>query len=387
MPSDLTIVVADLGPGGAQRVVTTLANAWAKEGRRLTIVTLADDASPFFPLDARIQRQSLGLVAESRSLLGALMANGRRVLALRQAIRRSRAPVVVSFVGATNVLSVLAAIGLGAKLVICERNDPSKQSLGQLWDWMRRRLYRHADLVTANSREACEWLRHHVPADRLRLLPNPLAVPSCAENTGGDGRTVLAVGRLSHQKGYDILLTAFAQSQARRAGWRLAIVGDGELRDRLRAQADELGLGDQVEWRGRSNDVTAHHLGAEIFVMASRHEGMPNAVLEAMALGRPVIVTDGCGGALEFVSDGKSGLVVPVEDVASLGAAIDRLASDAELRQGLAAAGRQAVDALRVERVLPIWDDVVRVAGTGAAAVPGQGNKVFGLSLPQDRAR
>ena len=369
---DVVLVVSDLQSGGAQRVVATLANAWAQCGCRVTVVTLDGDESDFFALDSGVERRRLGLAGRSRSALDAAAANWRRVGTLRRAIRQAGAPVVVSFVAATNVLAVLATFGLAVRLVICERNDPRRQRLGGPWDWLRRRLYRHADLVTANSREALDAMRAYVPAEKLRALPNPLAITGKGDGSRSGSATILSVGRLDQQKGYDILLDAFARSSARQAGWQLAILGEGALRGDLQRQADRLGLAEQLEWRGLSAELTDHYANAGIFVMASRHEGMPNVVLEAMAMGRPVIVTDRCGGALDYVTAGESGLVVPAENARALAEAIDRLASDPALRSRLGAAARQAVAACRLDRVMPLWDEAIAWSGQAARLAPDE---------------
>lgn len=357
------MVIADLEAGGAQRVVTTLANAWAEGGRRVSLITLDDGIPSFFPIHEAVERHSLDVQSESRSLLAGLLANLLRVLALRRAIRSSGAPVVISFVGATNVLSILATRGLPVRLVISERNDPARQSLGRLWDWLRDRLYRYADLVTANSEGALATLARHVPAEKLAYLPNPVGLRPVEGEVRRASRTILSIGRLDRQKGYDVLLEAFARSQARRDGWRLAIVGEGPLAEPLRAQASDLGIAEQLEWRGRVTDTSGCYAESALFVLASRHEGMPNVVLEALSTGLPVIVSAASGGALELVEHEASGLVVPVEDPTALAAAIDRLAAQPDLRESLGDAGRRQLAPGGPEQALARWDAVLSLEG------------------------
>ena len=174
MTRHLAIVIESLGGGGAQHVATSLANAWATEGADITVITLQDAANDAFTLDPRIRRIVIGGSGRSSSSLSALLANFRRVRSLRAAIRASRADVILSFVAATNVLSVLARFGLPQRLVISERNDPALQSLGPIWNAMRRRFYRYADLAVANSHAAIETMSAYVPRDRLIWLPNPV---------------------------------------------------------------------------------------------------------------------------------------------------------------------------------------------------------------------
>lgn len=358
--SDLALVISDLRGGGAQRVLTSLADAWTEEGRAVSLITLAGAESDVFRPGPAVRRIALGLAGESRSRLDGFFANVRRIRALRRALGHSRAPVVVSFVGATNVLTVLASLGLGKRVVVCERNDPGRQSLGPLWGGLRRVCYPLADRVATNSRGVLGSLRAYVPEAKLAFTPNPLSLPDVDTPPRKNGPLMLAVGRLHRQKGYDVLLEALVRSGARRGGWRLKILGDGPLDEVLRGQATKLGIADLVDWMGYVPDPFPWYALADAFVMPSRHEGMPNALLEAMGMGLPAIVSDASPGPLEYVEDNVSGLVVPAEDAGSLAGAMDRLMADRELAARLGDEGRRRVLAdTALPRVLATWASVL----------------------------
>ena len=357
-PHDLVLVIADLGGGGAQRVLTTLANAWAARGVRVCVVTLAGTGGDHFALDERLTRVALGRTGAAGNVFAGLVANIGRVRALRRAIRQSGAPSVLSFVGATNILTVLATAGLGLRVVISERNDPARQSLGRGWDLLRRLLYRRAAVVTANSDEAMRALARFVPRTRLVRVPNPMP----AATGGGDDEatdTILAVGRLAHQKAHDVLLRAFAALADEVPGWQLVIVGTGELGGALAAQADDLGIAGRVKWAGQVADTGPWYRAARIFALPSRYEGMPNALLEAMAAGLAVVVSDGAAGALAFVTAGETGLVAPVEDAEALAAALRRLIGDAELRRRLGDAARRRIEREAGRGPTETWDRIL----------------------------
>lgn len=358
--ADVALVIADLGGGGAQRVATTLAGAWSEAGRGVTLITLSGADGDVFPTPPAVRRVALGLVCASGSLLGGLIANLRRIWMLRQAMVESRVTVVISFVGATNVITILASIGLGKRIVISERNDPTRQSLGPVWDLLRRLCYPLASQVTANSRGTLRALAAYVPEVKLALTPNPVLTPKVNPTPHGNDRFMLAVGRLHPQKGFDVLLRALAISGARQHGWRLKVLGNGPLRQALHDQADELGVAKLVDWVGYAPDPYPSYASADAFVMPSRYEGMPNALLEAMAMGLPVIVTDASPGPLEYVEDNVSGLVVPAEDTGSLAGAMDRLMADRELAARLGDEGRRRVLAdTALPRVLATWASVL----------------------------
>lgn len=355
--ADVAIVIADLGGGGAQRVVTTLAGAWSEAGRGVTLITLSDATGDVFPTPPAVRRVTLGLVCASESPLGGLIANLRRIWVLRRAIVESRVPVVISFVGATNVITVLASIGLGKRIVISERNDPTRQSLGLVWNLLRRLCYPLASQVTANSRSTLRALAAYVPEVKLALTPNPVLTPKLNPTLHGNDRFMLSVGRLHPQKGFDVLLRALATSGARRDGWRLKVLGDGPLRQALHEQADELDVADLVDWLGYAPDPFPWYASADAFVLPSRYEGMPNALLEAMAMGLPVIVTDACPGPMEYVEQGVSGVVVTVEDADALARAMDRLMGDGEFAKRLGREGRsRVVTNTALPCVMAAWD-------------------------------
>ncbi len=368
---ELTCVIADLGPGGAQRVLTTVANAWAERGRRITVITFSDPGDDFFQLAPEIARDSIGGLAPSEGVIQAIGANISRVRNLRRALRKSGARSVLVFLGGTNVLTIFAAAGLGLRVVISERNDPSRQSLGRGWDILRRRLYRYAQVVTANSRGALAALEAFVPRDKLTYIANP--IPDFGRSDADTGarprpeHRVLHIGRLTHQKGQDLLLRAFACALAEAPGWRLTIVGEGEDETALRALAFELCITDSVDWIERSSDLRSFYLSSSIFALPSRFEGTPNVLLEAMSAGLPVIVSDASSGPLEYVDDDQSGLVVGTEDVDGLAEALLRLMHHERDRRRLGQAARARVEGHDLNAVLCEWERVLQLSPAGVA--------------------
>lgn len=215
------------------------------------------------------------------------------------------------------------------------------------------------DAAIALSSGVAEELRQLVPAlqDRVEVVPNvglPLPAQTAAalsqpRSQGADGCTLLACGRLTKQKDYPTLLRAFAM--LRGAGLRLNILGDGELRDSLRRVVAELGLADKVTFLGFQHDPFSHMRSADIFVLSSRWEGFGNVLVEAMAMGTPVVSTDCPHGPSEIIADGESGLLVPVGEPEALAAALQRLIDEPQLRQRLSQAGQARAQDFSAERI------------------------------------
>ncbi|MGE0711608.1 MAG: glycosyltransferase family 4 protein [Planctomycetota bacterium] len=209
-----------------------------------------------------------------------------------------------------------------------------------------------SDAFVATTEEIREALaREGVPSERIVRLPNFVDVSRFspaepAERTalraalGWEGRTVaLCAGRLSERKNVDLLLRAYARRLPELAAARplLAIAGDGPERARLEALARELGLGDAARFLGFEREVERLYRAADLLVIASRVEGLPNALLEAMACGLPVVATD-LGGARDVLREGETGLLVPPDAEAPLGEALARALGDPALRERMGAA-------------------------------------------------
>jgi glycosyltransferase involved in cell wall biosynthesis len=283
------------------------------------------------------------------------------LLALRGALKQAGAETVMSLIGVTNILTVLAGFGLGLRIVISERNDPARQSLGRAWDRLRRLLYRRADLVTANSQAAIAALAAYVPRQKLVYLPNPLP-PQAAEASLSAACVVLNVGRLTAQKAQDVLIDAFAMVAPGHPQWRLELLGEGEAEAALRNQAEALGVSPRVRFEGLSKDPWGHYREAGIFVLASRFEGTPNALLEAMSCGLPVIVSDAPGGMRDLVEHDVTGLVVPADDVTALADALRLLMTDGERRRRLGEAARKYLSEAGLDRAMATWEHVLGLA-------------------------
>jgi glycosyltransferase involved in cell wall biosynthesis len=205
-------------------------------------------------------------------------------------------------------------------------------------------LWRRAAAVVANGTGLSELAETALPGLTVPVVPNGVHVPAAASPTARmrDAVRLLFVGRLVHQKGCDILLDALAG--LRHLPFTLDVVGDGPDRVALEAQAAAAGIADRVTFAGwvPRERMGEHFLAAAAFVLPSHIEGMPNAMLEAMAHGLPVVATD-VPGNRDLVEHGRTGLLVPPASAEALAAAIERVIGDAGLRARLGAAAREHV--------------------------------------------
>ena len=301
------------------------------------------------------------LVNVPRGILRYGLNFNRRAHWLRSVIRKIQPDAVLSFLTQTNILTIAATRGTGLHTVISERNDLRLQLPRRRVAALRRVLYRYSDVVTANSTGAVDSMRAFVPKHKLAFLPNPLRQSAPCEAVTFDGPTFITVTRLVEQKGVDILLKAAAEAFEQLPTWRLAVIGDGPLRKAYEVLARELHIAERVDWIGQVPDPTPFLRAAQVFVLSSRFEGSPNALLEAMALGLPSIVSDASPGPVELVGSEEAGLIVPVEDVSATAAAMIKLAHDDDLCRRLGEAAIKRTSIHQLDRAMDIWLDLLNL--------------------------
>ena len=320
-------------------------------------------------LESRIRPGSDGLAASLFSQRAASLG-AERLRSLKVLIEQERPQRVLSMLTRTNILCCLAAWDLPIHLVVSERNDPALQRLDRVWSLLRRLCYRRADVVTANTEGVIQALKVLGPWRRLELLPNPVptTVDASGQEVASDRRQpeILALARLQPQKGLDLLLRAFALLVPSTCkGWRLTLVGEGPEGTALKTLCAELGLDDVVSFEGFRSDTQLFLRRASIFALPSRFEGMPNALLEAMAFGLPSVVSDASPGPLEMVRDGVEGFVVPSENVEALARALERLILDPGLRERCGAEARTTLASLDWSVLEPRWRSVLAMPTEG----------------------
>jgi len=400
-----TIVISSMRGGGSERVVSHMANYWARHGWPITILTICHGLeAPCYPLDPRVvhrdmrfsraAKQPIPSAAALSALKGIfdicspperrrLLVELSLVVALRRAIAASRPQVVISFINATNVRTLLAARGLGLPVIVSERTDPHRDTLHEGMRRLRRRLYAQAAYLVCQTPEIAAFFAREA-GDRTRVIHNPVMpplvqqAPDPAAANAVAGPTIVGMGRLVEDKGFSLLLRAFAMVAAKHPSWLLEIWGEGPQRPRLERLAQNLHLKERVRLPGftpRPCDVLRR---ADLFALSSLSEGFPNALCEAMACGLAAVSFNCSSGVREIIRDGVDGVIVPAADVSAMAAALDRLMSSDEDRWRLGARAVEVVQRFAIDKAMSQWEQLAlssvstTVVSTAARAAHGR---------------
>jgi GalNAc-alpha-(1->4)-GalNAc-alpha-(1->3)-diNAcBac-PP-undecaprenol alpha-1,4-N-acetyl-D-galactosaminyltransferase len=349
-------VVSSLRAGGAERVIARLASDRA-EIERTVLITLDSTATDFYKPSSKLERVALSMLEPSRSRLHGFAANVGRARSLRRALADSKCDIVVSFVDATNILTLIATYRLGLSVIVSERINPRQINLGWPWRLARRVTYKWASKLVVQTKAVADWGRALMPPERIVIIPNGVE-PSRNQNLERQPM-IVAAGRLVPQKGFDLLLKAFALVTTKHPDWRVVILGEGPERANLETLARQLNLGGKVVMPGTVPDIAKYLEEASIFVLSSRFEGFPNVLLEAMASGCAVVATDCPSGPADIVRPGIDGLLVPAGDAREISEAVGILMANANLREEMGNAARHVSERFSIEAELFVWDQVI----------------------------
>ena len=320
-------VITGMCTGGAERVMATLCNEFSK-GNEVTLLCLRS-AETDYAIDPRVR------IIDGK-VTGKNFFNAVKVT--KNVIDEEKPDVALAFMNKSNVVLLAAARRAKHKVpaVVCERANPN--GAGKAIKILRKLLYPRADGAVFQTPQAQEYYKDILKCKSV-VLKNPLNPDFLAEPYRGERRqVVVTAGRLSAEKNHRLLIDAFAGIAGEFPDLNVEIYGDGPLREELRTAVDGYGLSDRITLMGRRDNIQNCIRDAELFVLSSNSEGMPNALLEAMALGIASISTD-CpiGGPGLIIRHGENGLLVPVGDREAMAGAMRRMLTD----DGLAARCRE----------------------------------------------
>ncbi|WP_026506861.1 glycosyltransferase [Butyrivibrio sp. MC2013] len=334
--------INSLGLGGAERVVAGLAERFSSMGDDIVLAT-EWQADEEYRVSDKVRRVDVGLTADDdkKGRLGRYLA---RIRHLKDFIRDEKPDVLIAFMHGSIYRSLMAATGSSVPVIISVRNDPATD-FASLPDRILTAIYmKRAAGGVFQTREAAAFFRKEL-GNKSEVILNPLN-DKYMDTTYPESRTrrIVNVARLAHQKNQDMLIRAFAIVHKSYPDYRLEIYGpdgDAGVRDMLLKRVEELGLTECVELMGSCQSLDSTISDAAAFALSSDYEGLPNSLMEAMAMGIPCVSTDcPCGGPAELIHDGENGFLVPVGDAERMADRLIRIISDDKLSMML---GRNAM--------------------------------------------
>jgi len=340
----IILVIPTMHQGGAERVMSELANAWSSQLHEVHLVLLAKSEN-FYAINNNVIIHNLGF---SHSGLFNKIINELKVFyKLRKIFKQQQPDFVLSFMIKYNILTIITASYLNIKVIVSDRANPKTQQ-PFLISFLRKATYKFADGIIAQTSLAKIILQKETGNKNIRVIPNPIKDILIHENIKKE-KIILNIGRLIEEKGQKYLLDAF--SKIKNTDWKVVILGDGPLLHTLKHQIKVLGLKDKVLMPGAVNEVDAWLARASVFAFPSISEGFPNALVEAMAAGLPCVSFDCDAGPRDIIIDGKNGYLVSVGEVDMLSSRLENLVNNQELRDQFSSEAANIVNILGLEKI------------------------------------
>ena len=346
---NVLFVVDSLSAGGAGRVVARLSSYFQEQGVCTSVLPVFDNAVTYnVDSGVRIFRTFEKPLEHAVS---------ERIALIRDAARSAEADVVVSFLSFINLYAIAAGIGSKWKTVVSERNNPYTYPDNKKIRIVRKCLYLLADGYVFQTNDARDYFSKPIRA-ASRVIANPVADDIPEPYGGVRSKRIVSAGRLTRQKNYPMALTAMAKVLQAHPDYVYEIYGDGEEKESLLDLIRQLKLEKNVFLMGHSTKLLSAIRDASVFVLSSDYEGMSNSLIEALALGLPVVSTDHpTGGARMLIENGKNGLLVPVGDAEALTAAVCSLIEHPAAAESIGKAAAKIREDHSIEVIGDRWLD------------------------------
>ena len=312
----LMFCIGEMKKGGAERVVANLSNYLIKHNEEVNIITTIKGKS-FYELDKKINLDGLD---DDKLHKNFIIKNKKRLKKLKAILKNKKPDIIVSFLPEPSYrVLFLKIFNRQLKVIVSVRNDPKVEYKSRINRLIMKLLYPLADGFVFQTKEAQEYFSKKIQ-NKSVIIPNTINEDFICEPYNGEReKIIVTVGRLEEQKNHKMLIEAFSKLPEEFKEYKLIIYGEGSLRNKLEEQINELKLKNRVLLPGQVDNVKEKIYKASLFVLSSKYEGMPNALMEAMALGIPCISTDcPCGGPRFLIKNGYNGYLVPVNDTCSL---------------------------------------------------------------------
>lgn len=334
--------------GGAERVISILASKLAELGHDVEIL-LYYDRKICFSINDKVK------ITSDESFIG--KSNIIKHILWRHKYIKIRNPdIVISFLAPFNMVTIMSMIGLNVPIIVADRNDPKRVPENFVIRKVRDFLYEFANGVVVQNNTNKKYFSNKIQ-NRSKVIFNPVDLKkheAIALKIKNKEKVIVNVARVIKQKNPLLLLHAFRKITKEFPDYKLVYYGDGDMIDTVKREAECLGIADKVELPGAISDVFDKIQSAELFVLNSDYEGMPNALLEAMCIGLPVISTK-VSGAVDVINNEVNGLLVECNDENDLARAIKRMLGNSDLRLRCSENASKLAEQLNVNKITNTW--------------------------------
>lgn len=362
----IVLIIPVLCVGGAEKVITRMANWWAKQGVTVYLVNF-NSKETFFPLSQKVIRLNIDdfPASEEKNLLWP--AETTNISKLRRVVKHIlkqtevRPLPVISFLSRMNLRVLLATEGLPCDVVVSERIYPPLLPLKESEENLRKELYPKAKNIICVSEEAHNiWAKGVLNLTNSLVIYNPISNNNDKQFINLPDNFIFFAGRLEPQKQLDKLIAIFANLRKEYADLKLVIAGDGSLQSSLAEYIKKFDVLDSVILLGRISNVESVAGKAKCFVFTSAFEGFPNVLLEVMSAGCPVVSFDCKTGPKEIIRNGKDGFIVPLNALDSLKDKVCEILDNHELRKSMSQAAKEVNERFSQKKIMHKWETLFK---------------------------
>lgn len=324
----IDIITKAMTTGGAERVIAQLANYFVEQNISCRIIT-TENLEVMYPLDEKVSVVTIGKKSNKKEIDRIL-----RYKEIRNIVLADEPDVVLTMPEDTGIYAILALIGTKIPVYVSERNNPWTMPNVKITRLLRKVAYPFARGIIFQTQMAKSFFPEYIQEKGV-VLQNPVDATRIPEpHTGERKKVFVAVGRLEPQKNFTMLIKAFSEFYKEEKDYKLVIYGEGRERRNIENLVRELHLENAVALPGRNKNVLNCIKDCAAFILSSDYEGMPNALIEAMCMGMPVISTD-CpsGGPRSLIINGENGILIPVGNGEKLTIAMKELADNSYANQ------------------------------------------------------
>ena len=351
----MLLCIPQLKKGGAERVICNLANYFVKSNS--VILYSMKEYSPAYKID-----QNVKLYIHKTTTTNVIKENLARIKEVKNIIKNEKIDIILSFLPQAAFLSLISrGIRKKTKVIISVRNDPKVEYKKVIFKILMRLLYPKADAFVFQTQDARDYFPKSIQ-QKSTIIPNSLNKDFMVQRPSHNReKVIVSVGRLFEQKNHLLLIKAFEEFDKKVSGYKLLILGEGPLYPKLSDCINNKKINDKVILMGQVDDIKEKIYNATIFVLSSNYEGMPNALMEAMALGIPCVSTDcPCGGPKQLINNGENGYLVPVNDYKGLSEKMIELASNKETRIKFSNNAIKTMEKYNPEIINKKWIDYIK---------------------------